>query len=324
MLLSQLTAADQYYAGNIDKCRCEYPSEDVYGPEYNTGLLGGEPDDLIIQDGVLIAPSWHELCADIRFVCAAPNDDRPPTNYKCSAFFERRFRQQRNQRKLRETMYDQVFLEDPSTSPYMILPPDHVFCGGKVAPTCRDKTIDFERGGDDRTLRAGDFVRNDWKFTHGLTITAKNELTEAPLVPKIFDSSNPGAITSLGSPNKDCNSFGRGDGPGGMVGALGQNCESHGNILIASKSNPLAAAETGILTFSFDEPVETMDGIGVLNAMDGAVEVIQSNGAQYFVRISDMGRNGYQMIPINMDNVVELSVYLSANAAVTELNFCSS
>jgi hypothetical protein len=295
--------------------------------DYNDGLLT-PADDYIVEAGVLIVPMSHELCKDIRYVCTAPVDERPPVHYTCDDFLSdsSSTRRQLLRSSSSSNSYQQVFTQDPSTSPYMILPAYHGFCGGKLK-SCEDKRIDFEKGGDDRTLNAGDFIKNDWYFTHnGLTITAKSQPTDLPLVPKIFDSSHPGAtMTALGSPNKDCSPDGTGEGIGGMVGSIGQNCDYLGNILIASKASPMADPENGILTFAFETPIESLHGVGLLNVMasGNAIEIIQADGAQSFLRIESVDENGYQFLPINMDNVKQFSLYLSANAAVTELSFCT-
>lgn len=95
--------------------------------------------------------------------------------------------------------------------------------------------VDFDKAADGTPLEAGLYVENQWE-TLGLTLFAEGG--EGTL-PRLFDTSNPGGATNkvcgdrdLGAPNKKCPGGGPGEGVGGEPGAVGENCDPLGNVLI--------------------------------------------------------------------------------------------
>jgi len=86
-------------------------------------------------------------------------------------------------------------------------------------------SLDFSTKGDGTPLSKGDYVQDEWKELHGLTITASGGLNKA----RIFDTAdtvctNAAGRNDFGSPNKACDIGGIGEGGGGAPGQPGENC----------------------------------------------------------------------------------------------------
>lgn len=112
-----------------------------------------------------------------------------------------------------------------------------------------DTVLDFEG------YPAGTVVTNQFAGAKGVEISCANQFGCM-----IFNSSNPtGGDWDLGSPNVKCGG-GPGTGKGGEAGKVGENCLSHGNILILSEdgdaSDPDDNMDGGTMSFAFTECVE--------------------------------------------------------------------
>ena len=89
-------------------------------------------------------------------------------------------------------------------------------------------SIDFSARGDGSPLYKGDYISSEWKKKYGLTVTANGGYTPGQQA-RILDTAhnkciNAAGSSEFGSPNKDCNNGGIGQGDGGALGQDGENC----------------------------------------------------------------------------------------------------
>ena len=89
-------------------------------------------------------------------------------------------------------------------------------------------SIDFSTRGDGSPLYRGNYVSSEWKANHGLTVTANGGYTPGQQA-RILDTAhneciNAAGSSEFGSPNKNCNNGGIGQGVGGAPGQQGENC----------------------------------------------------------------------------------------------------
>ncbi|MCS7466785.1 hypothetical protein NZK35_09035 [Stieleria sp. ICT_E10.1] len=161
----------------------------------------------------------------------------------------------------------------------------------------------------------------------GVTIAANNGRSSGPDIAMIFDSSAPtGGDHDLGTPNQDFS--GPGIGSGGSSGAVGENNQALGNVLIISEdgdsNDPDDEAHGGTITFTFDTAVR-IDHIGLLdidtNENGGTVVTVLTNSGQQSFNIAALGNNSFQQIPIDVDEVTSLVVTFPGSGAITELKF---
>ena len=94
-------------------------------------------------------------------------------------------------------------------------------------------SIDFSTRGDGRVLLKGDYVKNEWKTQYGLTVTANGGYSPNQKA-RILDTAdneciNKAGSSEFGSPNRNCNNGGIGQGDGGTPGQDGENCVSVGS-----------------------------------------------------------------------------------------------
>ena len=137
----------------------------------------------------------------------------------------------------------------------------------------------------------------------------------------IFDSSNPtGGDHDLGTPNQQ---FG---GPG--VGNSGSsNTTPLGNVLIVQENNntPDDNAQGGTLDFTFTGATDVVDITLVdIEKNGGNVTLTTTSGNNVVVAIPPQGDNSVQVLPINVSNVLSMSVYIKGSGAVGGLNICSA
>jgi hypothetical protein len=165
-----------------------------------------------------------------------------------------------------------------------------------------------------------------------LKLSASGGVGDAP---RLFDTANPGNQNTcgdedLGAPNEKCTPGGPGQGIGGEPGAPGENCQPQGNVLIVQEPGedcPDDNVRGGEIVFEFDEPVEYVYEIGLLD-MDYAatLEVTSSKlGGTPTVEtipITNLGDNSHQVVSIETVNVLRIKLTLERSGAVTFLSFC--
>lgn len=137
--------------------------------------------------------------------------------------------------------------------------------------SCPEHVLDF------KGASRGQYITDDFKTTHGVTIsaTAKSGGYTPSNAARIFDSSNPGGSDGdidLGTPNNSCG--GPGVGTGGAKGSAYENCVPLGNVLIIQESNKATPDDNyggGWITFDFVSPAH-IDKIVILDS-DGCEPV---------------------------------------------------
>lgn len=142
----------------------------------------------------------------------------------------------------------------------------------------------------------------------------------------IFDADVPSAgDTGLGTPNMDF--AGPGVGAGGQLGMPGQNDTARGKVLIVSQDNnslaPLSYAGNSLVTFTFDDPVNTvsMDFLSV-EQNGWQVELFDSGGTSIIVyAVSNLGRNSIQTRNIPGIMVKRIEVTMIHKGAIVDLKF---
>jgi hypothetical protein len=83
-------------------------------------------------------------------------------------------------------------------------------------------------------VKKGDYVSDEWKVEHGFTVTASGGYTPG-FKARIFDTGDNSCVSEekgtldFGSPNKNCQNGGLGQGEGGAQGQSGENCEPVGS-----------------------------------------------------------------------------------------------
>lgn len=191
--------------------------------------------------------------------------------------------------------------------------------------------IDFNNAGG-MTLTVGEDVSTVYQALYGMTISASplgSAFSSVKDTPVIFDSSNPGKYTALGTPNSQCSPPGPGVGAGGAPGQPGQNCVAQGNILVIQDSSSpatCASANGGVLTFNFATPVGILD-VGLLNVQTGQVAQVEVScpaGQSYSEKVTGLGTNGAIDVSVMKGNVVQMVVTFSSASAVTYIDLCLS
>jgi hypothetical protein len=209
---------------------------------------------------------------------------------------------------------------------------------GKLAPekppirldTC--KVLDFGSDSLGNIITSDNYIKDEFYGIWGVTITAL--ASSGGYTPggraRIFDTNKPGTAADgdpdLGSPNSKCKGGGPGVGLGGEPGMPGQNCKALNNVLIIQEDDKKSPDDNhggGTLTFDFDGPV-AINTISMINVEDDKdyVEAVDSDGKKYISFATDMGTNSVQYVPVNVRNVVKLTVYLGGSGAVDSLNIC--
>lgn len=178
--------------------------------------------------------------------------------------------------------------------------------------------LDFSADAAGEAIKPGTQVNSQFD-DYGLTIASGGE---RPVV--LFDSNRPAeGHARLGSPNKDYG--GKGVGEGGQRGQPGTNALPLGKVLVLSESekNPQPADAAGTIEFVWEDPVHVQE-VQLLDvaAAGGSVVAFDESGDEVAsFEIENLGRNSYQEIRIEKDEVARLVVDLPNGAAVTELAF---
>ena len=182
--------------------------------------------------------------------------------------------------------------------------------------------VGFDRAADGQETTGG-MIATDLYAQWGVTISSDN----ASRPPMLFDSSAPtGGDPDLGTPNQDFG--GPGVGSGGTAGAIGENAESLGRVLIISEdgdtSDPDDNAGGGVLTFTFANPT-TIHSIGLLDIDDSSNEVRLFDADGNLIathNASDFGNNSVQRIVMEATGVSRMEVEFVGSGAITDLHFC--
>lgn len=178
--------------------------------------------------------------------------------------------------------------------------------------------LDFSADGKGKAIEAGTQVKSQFS-AYGLKITSGDS---RPVV--TFDSNRPAeGYQRLGSPNEDYG--GKGVGKGGLRGKSGTNALPLGKVLVlaGSTGKPDDADAAGTIEFSWKDPVYVQD-VQLLDvaAAGGSVVALDERGKEIAsFAIENLGRNSYQEIRVEKDDVARLAVNLPNGAAVAELAF---
>ena len=163
--------------------------------------------------------------------------------------------------------------------------------------------IDFDTDGLDAPINPGDIIDNEYA-NFGLTIFGDELPVTGMNRAMAFDSANTTVDLDLGTPNT---SFGGvGVGAGGSAGALGENRNPQGNILIVSDDlNPVTpdAANRGTVTFDWwyrcraNQQRPLLD----LETGDNSIDLFDSGGTliSSITSFANTGNNGFQIVVIN-------------------------
>jgi hypothetical protein len=193
---------------------------------------------------------------------------------------------------------------------------------------CVNVTISFETLPNTTELVHGSFVSAEW-VDWGVTLSASGG---SGSVLRLFDTSDPVGDTGLGSPNEQCSHPGPGVGQGGKPGELGENCEPQGNVLIIQQDNadddtPVPNPNGGTITFDFTAKVQAVHEIALMDLDLNAITTITvkyGNDQVKTINVTGLGDNAVQTVPINLDQVSELSLELTTSGAVASISFCST
>eukprot|EP00536_Pseudo-nitzschia_multiseries_P007407 jgi/Psemu1/287094/fgenesh1_pg.175_\ len=215
--------------------------------------------------------------------------------------------------------------------------------GQAVLQVCRRTTLNFARAANGRDLHGGEFVMGEWFHRYGVHISAEGHDGDHNLHPMIFDSSSverngllAGSkdVFALGSPNFECGGFGQ--GRGGREGSPGENCQHLGNLLLPSRKpgspTPTAnneeggssrsSSQGGVLVFEFSKLTKVRN-IDLLNVgEEDQVIVVRSDGSVNMIDLVPKGQNGFQSVPVDLDQVQQLFVTFHSFAAVAALDLC--
>lgn len=196
---------------------------------------------------------------------------------------------------------------------------------------CADVVINFDSDDSDSPLAPGMYVSNEWS-KYGLSLSASGGLGT---LPRLFDSSEPIGDRDLGAPNNRCTPPGPGVGEGGEPGTPGENCSPLGNVLIIQEVNddpsvPDDQRGGGAIVLDFNEPINYFYEIGLLDIdkPNSTITVVFENSIgdleEKEIPIPELGDNSKQTLPINIANVLKLTLNLKDSGAVTYIRFCDS
>ena len=193
------------------------------------------------------------------------------------------------------------------------------------ADTC--VMLDFNTLPDGTKPPTGMYVRREWQTQYGVAIKASGGHHPRGKA-RIIDTTNPGRVAQLGSPNKYCDTNpGMGRGLGGRPGEEGANCESQGNALIIQDPYELDIPQDfrdgGNIIFYFESPV-SVQSIGMLDITSDRVTIklYRDDGTRVNRLAKSLGNNSYQSVPVNVDRVTKAQIRLPGNGAITHIHFC--
>ena len=207
----------------------------------------------------------------------------------------------------------------PSISPVPSFAPTNV---------CNNVTIDFDTYPDGTPTLNGEYVSTEWFDSYGVILSASGGYLD---IPRLLNTSDSSVENDLGSPNKKCTPPGPGSGEGGEPGMPGENCVPQGNVLIIQESNseiPDDNRDGGNITFDFSPNADIVYSIGLMDigGTNTAIKVVHEDrfGTQNetTIIVIGLGNNAVQTVPINIENVSELTVNLAGSGAVTFISYC--
>ena len=195
---------------------------------------------------------------------------------------------------------------------------------------CDHVPLDFSAGPYGMPYEGNEWVRQDWKDSHGMAIRAYG-VDGSGHTPdfkgRLVDSFRPGPAKEIGSPNNKCATKGMGSGYGGQPGQPGENCKRRGNVLVIQdetdidipKDSPLG----GYLNIYFKEPT-FVHGLGLLDINTSAayVRIYRTDDRRRTYKIPRLGHNSYQDIKIDRSDVWKMHIFFKGPGAVTHIDFC--
>ena len=218
--------------------------------------------------------------------------------------------------------------ESPTTSPAP---------STSAIPTtaCNDfVAIDFETTGNGTKLHKGDYVQNEWLEAALFTIHAESTLLGYTPGGKarIFDTGNPGQTQltgdpDLGSPHRLCPGGGPGRGKGGQPSQPGANCIPQGNVLIIQEEDKIYPDDNrggGTICFDFVKPIgfETIGLMDFPANRNDILAVKQANGRITPIQVVGAGNGGVFSMDVELNDVVQVCLYLAGEGAITNLGIC--
>lgn len=207
-------------------------------------------------------------------------------------------------------------------------------------PITKTVDLDFETDGAGNSLKAGEFIDDEYKEAYGLTISSLkiSDKTEDPNhKTMIFDTANPtGDDKDLGSPHKDFG--GPGESHDGTSGEDGGNRQPLSNVLIISQDNnpndPNDKANGGVMRFDWEDPTQ-LNYIDILDVDKGDINNKirtyneQGNLIQEY-SVPPKGDNSHQRIELGgelasrLEMIFDPSADGSASGAITNIGFTQS
>jgi len=184
-------------------------------------------------------------------------------------------------------------------------------------------SIDFDKLADGSMVEGGLYVSDEWLDEFGLKLSAKGEALSSP---RLWNTSDVGSVSSLGSPNEECSLPGPGSGAGGEPGMPGENCIPLGNVLIIQSNeteDPDASSKGGVIVFHFSPIVRLVYSISLMGVMGNStiITVVHEDGTRTTaITVIGLGRNSVQSISIGMKRVSEIELCLSGIAAVVDIS----
>ncbi len=196
--------------------------------------------------------------------------------------------------------------------------------------------LDWELDAQGNPIAIGQVIDDEYFSTTGISVTVR--AVSARGVAAIFPSHAPSpADLDLGSPNETCPGGGPGVGAGGEVGQPGENCLSHGNVLIMPTIGdadgdgfidgvPDDDHRGGTIIFLFSEPVQ-IDYIEILDQESSENLVIESYSDVAGADLLDMqsptgfGDNSYEFLPIVVSGVRRLDFDFRGSGAIASLAY---
>ena len=302
-------------------------------------------DNFVSVGGTLVFPSYYSACVDLWFVCPGNEFvDAAPWTYQCPSnnqngarrrtsatnaeendTFRRNLgtgsQQQRpyyTKESAGKNSFPQHFhhLIDSSKQFYTLLPSDSKFClnGGTIIHSgdtplkdCASRTLLFEKAGNRRPLPGGTSVANEWFPNLGIKISASSDGGPDNMHPIIFD---------MASPNSN--------GVDPYKASLLGSHDELGNVLVPLRQAGVNGPpdDYGILNFDFYYKT-LLNYVSVLNADSSSnLTVTQANGTVSVYGMQSAGSGAVQMLQLDMENVVRLSVSFKTFAAVVSLDMC--
>jgi hypothetical protein len=187
-------------------------------------------------------------------------------------------------------------------------------------------TLDFEMDSDGNPLVPGQIIDDEFAGL-GITVTTNDPIAH-PLM--IFDTTEPGGDSDLGTPNTDFGGPGVGDG--GAADMPGRNGLPRGQVLIVSEDGnqdePNDYDGPSVIDFHFDPPMPLVTEVHVLDIDNegnaGFVTAYDADGLEIQSQpLLPLGSNSFQVVPIGAFNVSRLEISVGASAGVSGIVFCT-